>query len=101
MGDHRNVEGVLDQGREGYGPRALSHCTSLQEPIFALKIDHFLLVVGHIDVGRLELGKLPYAAEQGLGITAFQGRNQFKGEQRFFCLVEDVDYLHGLSIPYH
>ena len=77
------------------------HGTPFQEPIFPLHVDHFLLVVGHIDVGWGKFTKCANRFQKGLDISALQGWDQFKGKQGFLCLIEDVDYLHGFSIPYH
>ncbi len=75
--------------------------SSFQKPVLPLHIDHLHLVVGHIDVRRVELAESSHCIEQCLDIPSLGWGNQFEGKQRSLCLVEDVYHLHGISIPYH
>ncbi len=95
VGDHRDIEGVLDQGGEAQGARSLAHRLALQQPVGALDVDHLLLVVGHIDIRRAELTERTYRFQNRLCVPALQGRNQLKGEQGLLRFREDVGYTHG------
>ena len=95
VGDHRDIEGVLDQGGEGQGPRPLAHGLAFKKAIGAFDVDDLLLVVGHVDVRRAELAELPYRFQDRLDIPSLQGRNQFKGKEGPLRLGQDVTYTHG------
>ena len=94
VGDHRDIEGVLDQGGEAQGARSLAHRLALQQPVGALDVDHLLLVVGHIDIRRAELTERTYRFQNRLCVPALQGGTNSK-VNRGFCFREDVGYTYG------
>ena len=96
VGDHRDIEGVLDQGGEAQGARSLSHRLSLQQPVGALDVDHLFLVVGHVDVRGIELHQKADVLHQRLKGSALKRRNQLKGEQRLFCILNNLGDTHAL-----